>query len=446
MSAKPQVLVIDDEEGHARAAAESLERVGFPCDVATSGGEGLRRIETGVYGIVLTDMVMPDMSGMDVLENIYTHWPATRVVMFTGKGTIETAVEAMQKGATTYLQKPLDIHELRAVVEKLSEEIIKERSRTAPPEFHFEGIVGESPAMIRALEKVRQVAPTDATVLIYGETGTGKELAARALHNGSPRSKHPFVALNCAALSEGIIESELFGHRRGSFTGAVADRTGRVEYADQGTLFLDEVADMPTSTQVKLLRVLEQGEIAPIGTNKTVKVNVRVVAATHRRLGEEVEAGRFRADLYYRLKVVTVQLPALRERKEDIPLLVESFVAEVASRIGRKPPVLSEQVLAALSRYEWPGNVRELKNVIENIVITVPLPALEVEHLPENICRVSSTAVVPARSNLPQTMEEAEILAIRQALLRTGGNREEAANLLGIGERTLYRKIKKYGL
>jgi two-component system response regulator HydG len=300
--------------------------------------------------------------------------------------------------------------------------------------------------MREAIAKVRQVAPTDATVLIYGETGTGKELVARALHDASPRRHRPFVALNCAALSEGIIESELFGHQRGSFTGAVADRTGRIEYANHGTLFLDEVADMPTSTQVKLLRVLEQGEITPIGSNKIVRVDVRVVAATHRRLDGEVQAGKFRSDLYYRLKVVTVELPPLRERREDIPLLATDFLAKAAERHGRSVPQLTPAVFEALSRYEWPGNVRELKNVIENIVVTTQTPVTDLRDLPENLQPAPVTSIVPVSTSVPQTMESAEIIAIRNALMTTGGKREEAAKLLGIGERTLYRKIRKYNL
>jgi len=449
----PRMLVIDDEEAHARATAECLERVGCDCEIATSGSEGLAKAAKGDFAIVFTDLVMPDMSGMEVMEKLKARDNAVEVVVITGKGTVETAVEAMQKGAATYIQKPLNIHELRAVAERLVEKIslrrqVADLQSVAEDRFGFQGIIGASPALQRVFGVMEQVVSTDVTVLVYGETGTGKELVARALHFSGRRSKRPFVVLNCAALSESLIESELFGHVRGSFTGAVADRTGRIEYADRGTLFLDEVADMPASTQVKLLRVLEQGELSPIGSNKNVRVDVRVIAATHRRLDREVEKGRFRADLYYRLKVVTIELPPLRERREDIPLLTAAFAKEVGDRHGRPNLTVAPEVCDALAAYDWPGNIRELKNVVENMVITARGDVIGPNDIPANVRSTApEAAIVPLPAGgVPQTMEQAEIGAIRNALAVTKGNREEAARILGIGERTLYRKIKKYGL
>ena len=449
---KPKMLIVDDEKAHAAATAESLERVGFDCEIALNAGEGVEKALTGEYGVVFLDLVMPDMSGMEVLEKIKASDKKIEVVMITGKGTVETAVEAMQKGAATYLQKPLNIHELRAVAERLAEKIdARSKGRDVrsdeQEDFSFEGIVGTSPAMQRAFSMIKRVAATDATVLIYGETGTGKDLVAQALHYSGKRRNAQFVPLNCAALSEGIIESELFGHVRGAFTGAVEDRVGRIEYADRGTLFLDEVADMPPSTQVKFLHVLEQGEITPIGSNKSVKVDVRVIAATHGRLHEQVEEGRFREDLYYRLRVVVIDLPPLRERAEDIPLLCDSFLERSAERHGRGSLSLTDEALEALKKYHWPGNVRELKYVIENLTVTAHSSRVDLADLPDYIrTAVSVPAVVPVSSSVPQTMEQAEIAAIKNALVVSRNNREEAARLLGIGERTLYRKIKKYGL
>jgi len=449
---KPKMLIIDDEKAHAAATAESLERAGFDCETAFNGRDGLEKALTGEYGVVFLDLVMPDVSGMEVLEKIKAFDKKIEVVMITGKGTVETAVEAMQKGAATYLQKPLNIHELREVAQRMADKIESRGKRRdarsgEQEEFSFEGIVGTSPAMQRAFNMVKRVATTDATVLIYGETGTGKDLVARALHFSGKRRNHQFVPLNCAALSEGIIESELFGHVRGAFTGAVEDRVGRIEYANHGTLFLDEVADMPLSTQVKLLRVLEQGEITPIGSNKSITVDVRVIAATHRRLDKEVEQGRFREDLYYRLRVVVIDLPPLRERKEDIPLLCEAFLRQAAERYGHDSLELTDDALEALKRYNWPGNVRELKNVVENLAITIHSSRISLADLPDYIRGATSMpAVVPVSSSVPQSMEQAEIAAIKNALAVSRNNREEAARILGIGERTLYRKIKKYGL
>ncbi len=330
-----KVLVIDDEPSVAEAVAETLERIGCHCRIATSGHEGLERIREGNLDLVLTDLVMGDNGGIEIVEETKRFWPDVEVLVFTGHSSVSTAVEAMQKGALAYLEKPLDVDVLRTQVQKAAEKqrLVRESSdlkRQIDKRYGFESIIGRSPAMQRVFDVLGQISATNATVLIQGESGTGKELIARALHNHSPRRARPFVALNCAALSEGILESELFGHEKGAFTGADQMRHGRFEYAQHGTLFLDEVGDMPMTTQIKLLRVIEQREIMRVGSNVPIKVDVRLVAATNQNLEALVREKRFREDLYFRLNVVRINLPPLRDRREDIPLLIETFLRDFA--------------------------------------------------------------------------------------------------------------------
>src|SRR5215218_6157685 len=335
-----RVLVVDDDAPHAEAVAESLDRIGYECVVATSGREAIRLIEEQTFDIILTDLIMDDVGGLEVLAKAKQELPDAAVVILTAHNTIKTAVTAMQAGATTYLTKPLDISELRTVADKVSQTQRLARSnlelqRQLNERFGFEGVIGNSPQMHAVVARLRQIAPTSATVLITGESGTGKELVAKALHNNSPRRYKPFVPLNCAALSENVLESELFGHVRGAFTGADRERKGWFEHANGGTLFLDEVGDIPLSTQVKLLRALESGEIVRVGTNEPIKVTVRLISATNRDLNEAVTAGTFRQDLYHRLKVVSVKLPPLRARREDIPLLIDTFLKDFTSSHGK---------------------------------------------------------------------------------------------------------------
>ena len=447
-----RVLVLDDEEPHAHAVAESLERTGYDCTVATSGAEGIERIETEEFEIVITDLVMGDVDGLTVLKRARQELPEAEVIVITGHGTIKTAVSAMQQGATTYLTKPLDISELRTVVDKATERQRLHRSnldlrRQLDEKFGFEGVVGNSIAMNKVMARLRLVAPSPATVHIRGENGTGKELAALALHNNSPRRHKPFVALNCAALSEGILESELFGHERGAFTGADRLRKGRFEHANGGTLFLDEVGDLPMSTQIKLLRVIESREIMRVGSNESIKVNVRLISATNRDIDQLVEEGRFRQDLYYRLKVVTIQLPPLRERREDIPLLCDHFLKQLSETHERPVPTITTRVLRVLRANDWPGNVRELRNALESMFVVDEDGRLDLEDLPEELQgRPEASAGSSQESLVGRPLKEVEAYYIEQALKLTTGNREEAANLLDIGERTLYRKIKEYSI
>jgi two-component system, NtrC family, response regulator HydG len=453
MEQQIRVLVVDDDEPHAAAVAESLERVGYDCVVATSGREGLRLIEEQVFEIIITDLIMDGVGGMDVLAKAKRELPDAEVVILTGHSTIKAAVSAMQAGASSYLTKPLDINELRTFADKAAQAQRLQRSnielqRQLNEKFGFEGVVGNSPLMHSVVAKMRQIAPTSASVLITGESGTGKELAAKALHINSPRKNKPFVPLNCAELSENVLESELFGHVKGAFTGADRDRIGRFQYANGGTLFLDEIGDMPTTIQVKLLRVLENGEIVRVGTNEPIKVNVRLISATNRDLAEAIADGKFRQDLYHRLKVVSIKLPPLRQRRDDIPLLIEHFLKDFNISHGKSISVITPTVRKALMGYSWPGNVRELKNTIESMVVIDCDGVIDVDDLTEDLQAVTSTTktdgVGGVDSLVGRSFEEIEKHYILQTLQLTNGNREEAARMLGIGERTLYRKIKEY--
>jgi two-component system response regulator HydG len=448
-----RVLVVDDEEGHAAAMAEALEGIGLDATFAVSGAEGLRRIVEDDPDVVVTDLVLDDRGGLEILRAAKAGRPDREVVVVSGRGGIEHAVEAMKAGAATYLRKPLRVEEVREVVRKVVEK--QELSRTnlelrrrLDERFGFEGMVGASPGMQKVFEGIRAVATTSATVLILGESGTGKELVAQAVHHNSRRAGGPFLALNCAALSPGILESELFGHEKGSFTGALRTHKGKFEAAHGGTLFLDEVGDMPPELQAKLLRVIEAREIFRVGSNEGVRVDVRLVAATHRDLRALVKEGRFREDLFFRLNVVTLVLPPLRERRDDIPLLASLFLREFRSTHGKEAEGFSPAALDALRAHSWPGNVRELRNAVESMVVVSRGKVLDVEALPPSILP-AGPAPAPRAGAPPSlagmTLREAEELLLRTALEAQGGNRERAAKSLGISERTLYRKIKEYG-
>lgn len=450
-----RVLIIDNDRAHAETVAEVLERAGFACATATSGPEGARLIREKEFDVIITDLVMNDIDGLGILSLAKQEQPESEVILITGHGTIQSAVTAMREGAFNYLLKPLDLAQLRAVTEKAAENVALRRAnlelhRRLDEKFGFEGVVGDSPQMREVIEKLKRIAPTNATVLILGETGTGKELVAQAIHQNSPRKNKPFVALNCAALSENILESELFGHVKGAFTDACSDRVGKFEYAHGGTLFLDEVGDMPIATQIKLLRVLENGEITRVGSNEPIKVNVRVLSATNQNLEEAVQAGRFRADLYHRLKVVTIRLPSLAERPEDIPVLTDHFVRMFAKKHGKQIRGVSPAARRILQTYRWPGNVRQLRNVIESMTVVDFDGILDVDDLPEELADRSAPVAANHQVSLAnlvgRPLEELERMFIAETLRATGGNREEAARLLGIGERTLYRKIKEYQL
>jgi two-component system response regulator HydG len=451
-----RVLIVDNEPDHADTVAESLRAVGgYDCEVATSGTEGIKRIEHDTFDVIITDLKMNDVDGLGILRRAKEVLPDAEVILVTGHGSVPSAVTAIQQGASNYLLKPLDLKELRAVTEKASQNLRLRRAnaelnRRLDEKFGFEGIVGSSAGMHRVIDILRRISATDVRVLITGETGTGKELVAKAIHQNSPRKKKPFLALNCASFVENILDVELFGSVPGVYTDA-RDRAGKFEYANGGTLFLDEVGDMPLATQSKLLRVLETGEITRIGANESIKVNVRVLSATNQNLKELIAHGRFREDVYQRLRVVEVHLPALRERKQDIPLLIDHFVKHFAQQHGKKLPTMSTSARRRLMAYDWPGNVRELSNAVEHLVVVDGDGVLDLDDLPLELGEPSAAdgeAPPPAALDalVGKPLDEIEKLFIAETLKFTGGNREDAAKMLGIGERTLYRKIDKYEL
>lgn len=456
-----RVLIVDDDEAHAQAVADSLERLGrYDCIVANSGTRGALLIESDTFDVVITDLRMGDVDGLAILRKAKEELPDAEVILLTGHGSINSAVTAMQHGAYTYLTKPLDIHELRAAVEKASERLrllrqTAELNRRLDEKFGFEGVIGNSPQMHRIITQLQQIAPTDSTVLIQGDNGTGKELVARAIHQNSRRKSKPFVPLNISALSESILESELFGHEKGSFTGADRRRIGQFEYANGGTLFLDEVGEMPMNTQIKLLRVLEDGQINRVGANESIKVNVRLVAATNADLKDMVARGSFRKDLYYRLNVVNIMLPPLRERRIDLPLLMDHFFKEMSARHSKKVSGFSKAAQNALVAYDWPGNIRQLRNTVERMLVVDLDGLLDIDDLPDDIPPLHAGSVSPAGAVMDgqgndalvgRPLDEVERYYIMKALERAEGKRDEAANMLGMGERTLYRKIKDWGL
>ena len=450
-----RALVIDNDAAHAETMADSLSRVGYECTVATTGSEGAALLKRDAFEIVVSDLKMPDVGGLEILAICKETLPDAEVILVTGHGTVQSAVEAMQQGAFNYLLKPLDLKQLRAVVDNASRNqhlrrANAELNRRLDEKFGFQGVIGNSPPMHDVIDLLRRIAPTDATVLIQGDTGTGKELVAQAIHQNSPRKNRPFVALNCAALSEYILESELFGHIKGAFTDASSDRIGKFEYAHGGTLFLDEVGDMPLPTQIKLLRVLESGELTRVGSNEPIKVNVRILSATNRPLEDAILAGTFREDLYHRIKVVTITLPCLAERNQDIPLLIEHFVKMHAQRHNKEINSLTTAARRRLMAFDWPGNVRQLKNTIESMVVVDYDGVLDVDDLPADLFSSDQSVANAAGKGLSELvgkpLSELEGMFIAETLQFTGGNREEAADLLAIGERTLYRKIKEYQL
>ena len=459
-----RVLIVDDDESHAEAVKESLDPLGFQCEVAPSGERGVQAIESQEFDVVITDLRMDDVDGLEILKKTREELPDAEVILLTGHFSYQSALAAGQAGASMYLTKPVDIHELRQACEKASTRIRllrqnAELSRKLDEKFGFEGVIGNSPAMKKVIDRLRQIAPMDTTVLILGENGTGKELVARALHQNNDRKNKPFVPLNISALPESILESELFGHEKGAFTNALDRRIGKFEYANGGTLFLDEVGEMPLDTQIKLLRVLESRKISRVGSNEELGINVRLVAATNADLEQLVAEGRFREDLYYRMKVIAVNLPPLRERRMDIPLLIDHFLDELAQSYSREKAAVSRAARQSLIAYDWPGNIRQLRNTIESMFVQDMDGVLDIDDLPDDIPPIggsddddgdSPAGGLPAGSGadslIGRPMDEVEAYYIAKALELTGGNRHEAARLLGIGERTLYRKIKEYGL
>ena len=452
-------LIVDDDEAHAIAVADALGVVGCECTLVHSGPEALDRIESDNWDLIVTDLRMDEVDGLGILRKTKEELPGAEVIVLTGHSSISTAVTAMQGGAYTYLTKPLDISELRGAVTRAVERVRLVRRNAVQAaaldeKFGFEGVVGNSQSMRRVIKQLQAIAPTDATVLIEGENGTGKELVARAIHQNSARKSKPFVPLNVSALPESILESELFGHEAGAFTGAAARRIGKFEHANGGTLFLDEVGEMPADTQVKLLRVLEDRKITRLGSNDERPINVRIVAATNADLKSMMAAGTFREDLYYRLRVLHLPLPPLRERLADLPLLTDHFLREFAGSYGKTVAAVSRRARAAMAEYAWPGNIRQLRNTIEGMVVLDTDGLLDLDDLPGEIAELGGYVADDADDHplagedqlVGRPLDEVERHYIAKALELSDGKRENAAKMLGIGERTLYRKIKQYGL
>ncbi len=451
-----RVLVVDDERAMVLALKGLLTKEGYQVETAGSGEEAVRRIETGSFHVVITDLSMNGVGGMEVLEHARRVDPDLAVVMITAYGSEKIAVQAMKLGAADYVPKPFDNDELRLVVRRVMDTVLLRRDHRRLLEqvqgaFGFEQIVGQSPAMRRLFDTIDKVADTDVTVLIRGASGTGKELVANALHYRSPRRTKPLVKMNCAALSQELVESELFGHEKGAFTGAIARREGKFEAADGGTLFLDEVGDMPLETQAKLLRAIQEKEFERVGGNAPIRVDVRLIAATNQDLETAVRAGRFREDLYYRLRVVELLIPPLAERRDDIPLLVEHFLKEAAGRFNRDPKPLAADALGACLTHEWRGNVRELRSAVEQALLLAPGPEITPADL---FGRAPAADGAEAAGPLPASFREAKERMVesferdflRQALRRHGGNITKAAEEVGMHRQNLQQKMRELGL
>lgn len=448
---KKQILIVDDEPMSLKAISIALTKDdNHQVIKASDGKSALRLIENEQIDLVLTDMKLPDIDGMVILKSAKHKNPDTSVIVMTGYGTVESAVLAMKNGAENYLTKPINIKELRLLIknaftkQQLAVEN-KELRTQLNIRYGFQNIIGHSPIMQQIYKTILQVAPVNCNVLICGESGTGKELIAKALHYNSPRKNNLFLPINCTALPESLIESELFGYEKGAFTGAISKHSGKFEAADGGTLFLDEIGDMPLSAQARLLRVLEQKEFLRVGGVSSVKVDVRVIAATNRDLLFEVQREKFREDLYWRLKVVIIQLPPLRERRDDIPLLIDAFIDEFNKTNQRNISGISPKAINVLMSYDYPGNIRELKNIIESMAILSHNEILDLDDLPVLIqqpFRKKEEIVI----NVGTSMKDAEKEIIIQTLKKVNNNRKMAANILDIGIRTLHRKIKEYGL
>ena len=445
MKKKAEILVVDDEAIIRDSLRDWLSDAGYQVFTAENGHQALEIIEKERLGIVISDLVMPGMDGIELMKRAKDILPNIEVIIITAYGSIATAIAAMKEGAYDYIEKPFCPERAELLVKKLVEHqgLIEENislHQKLEERYRFENIIAKSPKMQQVIEVIKIVAKSNATVLIIGDSGTGKELVARAIHSQSHRRGKPFIAVSCAALPESLLESELFGHEKGSFTGAYAQKKGKIEIANRGSLFLDEIGDMSANIQVHLLRVLEEKEFTRVGGNELIKVDVRVVSATNKDLKKAIASGQFREDLYYRLNVVTIELPPLSERKEDIPLLAQHFLKKFAVENQKEFTGFSPEATDFLLKYEWPGNVRELENAIERAVILAKNPYIEVTDLPQQNLLLARPAP------LGKDLKEVERNHILDILTQTRGNYSETARILGISRMTLYNKAKAYGL
>ena len=446
---KLTILVADDEKNIREGLREALALDGYEVATAADGREALDSITRGDVDLLITDLKMPRLSGEELLKSVTAQFPTMPVIILTGHGTIESAVQAMHDGAYDFLTKPVNLDRLSLLVKRaLASRELAVQNRAMQEELErrsgFASIIGRSAEMKQVFEMVRQVAPSRSSVLITGESGSGKEMIAEALHYNSPRKDKPFIKLHCAALTESLLESELFGHEKGAFTGAIARKRGRFELAHLGTLFLDEIGEINQNVQIKLLRVLEEKKFERVGGEETVEVDVRLIAATNRDLKDAIAKGSFREDLYYRLNVVNIHIPPLRERKEDIPLLVAAFLKEFSQENGKQIDGIDPKARLALYNYSWPGNVRQLRNSIESAVVLSKATTITLDDLPPNIRGDSGTDSL--RLPVGASLADMEKEVIRSTLAREGGNKSRTAEILGIGRKTLHRKIEEYGL
>ena len=453
-----KVLVIEDNDTMREGMVQILNKLKLSVMEVTGGIEGLKSLNKDHCHLVITDYRLDDINGLEILKKVKEQFPLTEVMIITAYGSIDLAVEAMKEGAADFITKPFSHEEFRLRVNKILRKIDQDEKINRLTEenvylkeeiddhFNFGEILGESPKMKELYRTISKVARTDSSVIIYGESGTGKELAARAIHKSSARSKTPFIRVNCGALAEGVLESELFGHEKGSFTGALRRKKGRFELADGGTIFLDEIGDLPASTQVKLLRVLQEREFERVGGEETLEVDVRVIAATNRKLEELVKEGRFREDLYYRLHIIPIYLPPLRERSKDIVILARHFMELMGPKIGRQKLTLSDDAIKALTVYSWPGNVRELENVLERSAVLADSERIKASDLPLKVSEASQAPFLDENLDLNETLARVEKQAIILAMKKANGMKTEAARILGIKTSALYYKLEKYNL
>ena len=449
---KPKILVVDDEASHRKMIEAVLSDEGYEIKQADDGQTAIDAVKKEFYDLVLMDIRMSAVGGIEALKQIKEISPAIPIIIMTAYASVDTAVNALKSGAYDYLTKPLDIDELKILVQKtlryhqLEKENIYLKERLND-RFDFSNIIGRSPAMKKLFETTALVAPSEATVLIFGESGTGKELIANAIHQNSPRKERPLITVNCAALPETLLESELFGHEKGSFTGAIARKQGRFQLAHHSSIFLDEVAEMAPTTQAKILRVLQEREFEPLGSTQTIKVDTRVIAATNKNLEEEIKKGRFREDLYYRLNVVSLEVPPIRERREDISLLADFFLKRYAEKNKRILKGFTPRAMDLLMRYDWPGNVRELENVVERAVIMARGEMITPAEFPDILQELDPEVKATYVDLSPgRTLKDVEKDMIIRTLEETAGNRTHAAKILGISRRTLQLKLKEYGI
>ena len=442
------ILIIDDEKNIREGLSAALELDGYSVKLAANGAEGLALIEKGDIDLVITDLRMPGISGEEVLAKVRGESPGIPVIVLTGHGSIDTAVDAMRNGAYDFLTKPLSLDRLSLIVKRaLAGRELEIRHSSLQQELDakasFESIIGKSAEMQRIFQMVRKAADSKASVLITGESGTGKELIANALHNLSPRKNHPFIKVHCAALSETLLESELFGHEKGAFTGAAARKRGRFELANTGTIFLDEIGEINQNVQIKILRVLLDKRFEWVGGEDTLEVDVRVIAATNRNLEEEIAQGRFREDLFYRLNVVHIQVPPVGDRKDDIPLMLNAFLDEFNRENNKSITGFDARSRSALYKYDWPGNIRQLRNCVESAVVMCSGNEITLEDLPPTVRGAAESNVIQVPVGI--SMAEAEKIIIQQNLASNQGNKSKTADILGIGRKTLHRKLEEYG-